>query len=177
MIPDLRAMASAAVGSLVGMLPWPLSPLVDVEVNKLRRATAHNPVAPNLPAQERAAITQTVRDEVRSAFPGESGSEAAWDVDQGMSSIGTVPLHQDPTARPLPPSWFLPNGLDRIQSYTGPVLVPDSRQWGVQGRPAPRIIAGRLVQPGDRTPTAREMAQGFLDANPGRTRIMDVYDE
>lgn len=181
--------------TVIASLPWPLSFLVDrLQGDRLaavKAASTPNPMAP-VPSATQLAIAgaQNRRRAALGGFDAMAGSAAAWDSDQGGRpsgpNQGTLgPIHQDVTSMEIPPSRLLsyaaqgrPLPANLGDGYSGPVITPGSplNRWGWSTRfPFPRIIAGTLLPPGARTPTAREMVAAHTAANPGQTRIDDPY--
>jgi hypothetical protein len=182
--------AQRGVSQAVAALPWPLSWLVDrLQGDRLaavKRASQPNPNAP-VPSRSQLALAggQARRSAVRGGFSALAGSTEEWDGDQGARAAPTGRGGQDLTALPLPTSWAVPWGVrnppdaNTTRGYTGPVITPGSPlvRWGATTRFAfPRIVAGTLLPPGQRTPLPREMVNEFVTRNPGELRLDDPYN-
>lgn len=155
-------------------------------VDVAKRATSPNPYAPSLPAQANFAVGQNVRAGVRPPWS-PTGSEADYPDEQttGRADVGVI-LGQFLPGRQLPPSMFDPNlppdSSSRVGQGTGPQtgpykgwVVPHRRPWGSSNGRQPIANASTLLSPLDRSPLPREMADGFVAANKGATRLEDVF--
>jgi hypothetical protein len=184
--------AQRGIRQATGILPWPLSWIVDRlqgdRLEAVKVATRANPYAV-VPSGTQLGIAQAqgARRGLRGGLSGLAGSEAEWDSDQGASTIGRLPgpLLQDVGAgMPLPPSrvwpWthYHPRDANTTRGYTGPVLTPGELiKWGNGIRfGAPRILAGTLLPPGARTPTPREMTAAYAVQHPQDQRVDDPYN-
>lgn len=177
--------------SLADALPWPLSLVATIlagdRLEAIKHATRPNPYTTSPSgAQATIAAHQAQHNALIGGMDGLAGSSRAWDGDQGRSSlVGRAPgmLEQDLSSQSIPPSRMVPytrqghpRDLNTTRGYTGPVITPSRLNWGWSTRfRYPRILAGTLLPPEARTPSAREMARGFVESNPRQLRVDDPF--
>lgn len=152
------------LGALLGLLlPSPLSTFL--------AATRPGRYAPaNLDAQTAIAQAQTARG-LRVGLSGLSGSEADYAAGQATPDV----LVQDLTTARRPVAMFTPNLAPRYD--TRPVRL-DRAPWGGDQRArSPRVLAGRLNPPTDRTPAARDVAAAYAETHPTDRRLADLFPE
>lgn len=188
MDPLAPALATRTASAALAALPWPLSivaqHLAGPRLEAIKEATRPNPytTAPS-GSQSAIAANQAQRAALIGGMDGLAGSSTSWDSDQGRVSLEASGLGQDLSSQVIPPSRVLPwweQGHARDQNttrgYTGPVITPGKLAWGWSTRfRYPRIIAGTLLPPESRTPSAREMARGFVESNPSQLRVDDPF--
>ncbi len=168
------------IGALLGLLaPSPLG--------AVRQAVRPNPYAPSLPVQASFAIGQDVRAGIRAPFDLVAGSEEDWPAEQRAGrDLGGRPAQWLPGA-PTPPSRFRPNlprsgslegaGTGYVTGYNkGWVVLRHRLPWGWTNRGAPHVIISTLLDPRDRSPLPRAMSQAYVEQNPARVRLEDVFD-
>lgn len=172
------------LASILGALPWPLNHLAADRLETVKKAIEPNRYAgPPSSSQAVIASYQAQRTALIGGMDGLAGSSRDWDSDQGRVSLAASGLGQDLSSQAIPPSRLLPytqQGHPRdpntTRGYTGPVITPGKLAWGWSARFAfPRIIAGTMLPPEARTPSARDMARAYTEANPSRLRVDDPY--
>lgn len=183
---DPLGLASTRAAELaLGALPWPLNRLVGDRLEAIKAATRPNPYTTS-PSGSQATIAsyQAQRSALIGGLDGMAGSSGDWDHEQGRYGlVGPGRLGQDLTAAAIAPSRMLPyweqghpRDANTTRGYTGPVITPGKLSWGWSTRfRFPRIIAGTLLPPESRTPSAREMARGFVESNPSQLRVDDPF--
>ena len=148
-------------------------------VSAIAERTRPNPYAPDVGRSHlQAALRQTLTPGsvagIRGGLSGQSGSEAEYAAGQATPDV----LVQDITARALPPAMFHANVGREPSIYAfdrGPIGLGVS--WGGQQRGRPFVVASTLLPPGQRTPTAREMAARYAAVRPNRLRLDDIFTE
>lgn len=183
------------------MLPAPVALLVgfltpSVSLGDVTRAVHPNRYAASMPGQVAMAGAQAPGGKLRGGLSGLTGSEADYEDEQitGDATRG-APLDALMAGLvrrvPMPVSWYTPNLPPALVEGrgTGPqtgaynkgwvrLLINRGDRWGATTRSAsPNVQTATLLEPGERAPLPRDMADAYAAANKGATRLSDMFGD